>query len=422
MKRTPFWTENFPRPADLPVATLPRQVDVAVVGAGYTGLSAARSLALEGARVVVLEQGQVGAGASSVNGGQTGPGLKKSVPALIKAYGPSLGRELWHASVEAAHYLEQVIQEEQIECDYRRSGSLALAYRPAHYQLMVRKAEWMLAELGHELRLIPGEKLGEEIGSSVFYGGLLEPLGGGLHPARYVYGLARAAAGAGAVLCENAGVRSFSRQPYGFQVQTSQGSLKARDLLLATNGYTGGLAPQVRRYVFAVGSYMITTEPLSPALQQSLIPHGRVMYDTKNFLNYFRLTPDGRLAMGGRNNLSPELDVVESAKNLQQTMVHIFPQLHQASISHTWTGRLGFTFDLLPHMGRLAGVHYALGYSGHGVTLATYLGREIARFICGQAANSPFAEIKPLTHFFYHQRPWFLPLAAAYYRFLDRIS
>lgn len=395
---------------------------MAVVGAGYTGLSAARTLALEGARVVVLEQGPVGAGASSVNGGQTGPGLKKSVPALFKAYGPSLGRELWQASVEAALYLEQVIQEEQIECDYRRSGSLALAYRPAHYQLMARKAEWMLAELGHEMKLIPPEKLGEEIGSSVFYGGVLELLGGGLHPARYVYGLARAAAKAGAAVCENAGALRFSRQPYGFRVETSRGSLQARDLLLATNGYTGGLAPQVKRYVFAVGSYMITTEPLPLALQHSLIPRGRVMYDTKNFLNYFRLTPDGRMAMGGRNNLSPDLDLARSAENLQKTMTHIFPQLRNASISHTWTGRLGFTFDLLPHLGRVAGVFYALGYSGHGVSLATYLGREVARLICGQAAISPFAEIKPLTRFFYHRRPWFLPLAAVYYRFLDRIS
>ena len=147
-----------------------------------------------------------------------------------------------------------------------------------------------------------------------------------------------------------------------------------------------------------------------------------MFWDTKWFLNYFRLTPDGRLAMGGRNNLSPNLDVVDSAKYLHQAILRVFPQLRDIPLTHTWSGRLGLTFDLLPHIGQVDGLYYAFGYSGHGVAIATYLGQEVARLIAGQISRSPFADIPHPTYFFYRQKPWFLPLAATYYRFLDRVS
>jgi glycine/D-amino acid oxidase-like deaminating enzyme len=147
-----------------------------------------------------------------------------------------------------------------------------------------------------------------------------------------------------------------------------------------------------------------------------------MFWDTKWFLNYFRLTPDGRLAMGGRSNLSPDLDVVDSAQYLRQAILRVFPPLGDAPLTHTWSGRLGLTFDLLPHIGRVDGLYYAFGYSGHGVAIATYLGQEVARLMSGQIARSPFADIPHPTYFFYRQNPWFLPLAAAYYRFLDWVS
>jgi glycine/D-amino acid oxidase-like deaminating enzyme len=207
-----------------------------------------------------------------------------------------------------------------------------------------------------------------------------------------------------------------------FRLTTNQGQLKAAELLLATNGYTGPLSPEVQRLVFPVGSYMITTAPLSPALQAELSPKNRVMYSTKWFLNYFRLTPDGRMSMGGRNNLSPDLDLTESAHNLYETMVHIFPQLAGQAVTHSWTGRLGLTFDLAPRLGRVNGIYYALGYGGHGVALSGYLGQEAAKLITGQIQRSPFSDIPQPTRFYYRGRAWFLPLAALYYRFLDAMS
>ena len=424
MKTIPFWTDDFPRPVDLSVSPQPEEVDVAIVGGGYTGLSAAYTLAKEGARVAVLEQWQIGGGASSVNGGQAGGGLKEGPRQLFKKYGPHLGRELWQASIEAVYYQQNLIKAENIQCDYAQCGVLALAYRPSHYERMLRNAEWEAQELGYEQTIIPRQKLRAEIGSDVFFGGVLDELDAGLHPAKYVYGLACAAARAGAMLCEQAEATHICRPPtgHGFQLTTRQGQLKASEVLIATNGYTGSLVPDIRRRVFPVGSYIITTEPLSPELQQEISPNRRMYYDSKWFLNYFRLTPDGRMAMGGRNNLSTDLDLVESARILHQTTLHIFPQLRGIPITHSWTGKLGITFDLLPHIGRVEGIYYTFGYSGHGVTIATYLGKEAAELIAGRISRSPFAEIPHPTYFFYRQKPWFLPLAAAYYRLLDRIS
>jgi glycine/D-amino acid oxidase-like deaminating enzyme len=180
--------------------------------------------------------------------------------------------------------------------------------------------------------------------------------------------------------------------------------------------------PQLKPKIFPVGSYIIVTEPLAPALQQKLSPKGRMIYDTKWFLNYFRLTPDGRMLWGGRNNLSPNLDLQDSAERLREQMVKVFPDLADEPITHSWTGQLGLTFDLMPHIGRVEGIHYAFGYGGHGLSIATYLGTEVGMLLAGQKTSSPFAEIPHQTMFFYRNKPWFLPFAAQYYRFLDRVS
>lgn len=425
MRTIPFWQDDFPRPADLPVATfLPEQVDVAIVGGGYTGLAAARTLAKGGASVAVLEQNRFGCGASAVNGGQAGGGLKLGPRQLIDAYGRELGQELWQASLDAVHCLEQLIQVEQIECDYEANGITALAYKPAHFERLARNADWIARELGYQKKIVPPEQIRAELGSDAYFGAVVDETWGGLHPAKYLYGLARAAARAGAMLCEEGEVQRLDRRPGrdGFTLTTERGELQAGEVLIATNGYTGSLVPAIRRRVFAVGSYIVTTEPLSPELQAEISPQKRMFWDSKWFLNYFRLTPDGRLAMGGRNNLSPNLDVVQSAGYLRQAIERVFPQLGNIPLTHTWSGRLGLTFDLLPHIGRIDGVYYALGYSGHGVSIATYLGHEVAQLIAGRLARSPFAEIPHPTRFFYHRQPWFLPLAAAYYQFLDRVS
>jgi glycine/D-amino acid oxidase-like deaminating enzyme len=299
---------------------------------------------------------------------------------------------------------------------------VALAYKPAHFAQMPKKAAWYKQHLGHTLHVVGPGELCAEIGTTAFYGGLADDYSGGLQPAKYVFGLARAVARHGAQLCEQVDVTRIEKVGHGFRLHTNQGVLQAKEVLIATNGYTDRLVPQLKPKIFPVGSYIIVTEPLAPALQQKLSPKGRMFYDTKWFLNYFRLTPDGRMLWGGRNNLSPNLDLQDSAERLREQMVKVFPDLADEPITHSWTGQLGLTFDLMPHIGRVEGIHYAFGYGGHGLSIATYLGTEVGMLLAGQKTSSPFAEIPHQTMFFYRNKPWFLPFAAQYYRFLDRVS
>ena len=423
MKTTPFWTDQFPRPADLPVASAcPSEVDVAIVGSGYTGLTAARELAKSGAVVTVLERETIGWGASSRNGGMATPGIKQSITNIFKRYGREKGRLFWQASLDAVDLLGQIVAEENLDCDWERNGHVGLAYKESHFEGMKKKADWLKKELGYSVQLVPPSDLREQIGSDVFYGGSVDEFSGGLQPAKYVFGLARAVAGQGVALCEHTAVTRITKQANKFQIDTSQGAVTAKEVVLATNGYTDRLVPGLKPKIFPVGSYCIVTEPLSAELQQKLSPKGRMFFDSKWFLNYFRLTPDGRMLWGGRNNLSTNLELEESAQILRKQMVHTFPDLDNIPVTHSWTGQLGITFDLMPHIGQVDGLHYALGYGGHGLSIATYLGTEIGLLLSGKKTKSPFAEIPHKTMFFYRNKPWFIPLAAQYYRFLDWVS
>jgi glycine/D-amino acid oxidase-like deaminating enzyme len=249
----------------------------------------------------------------------------------------------------------------------------------------------------------------------------------GLHPAKYVFGLARVATNSGVQIVENTPVEAIRKDGKSYQVVTSQGILKANNILLATNGYTNNLIPAARRGIFSGGSYIITTEPLSNALQQSVSPRRRMFYDSKHFLNYFRLTPDGRMLFGGRHNLSTDLPLDQSATELRKRMVAVFPQLSDTAISHSWTGKLGLTFDLMPHAGQLqggaaAGIYYAYGYGGHGVGIASYLGHQMGKIMCGEVVNNPILEVPHHRYFFSPYERYYLPFVSSWFRFLDTIS
>ncbi len=423
MITSPFWTDQFPRPADLPVSTeLPSHVDVAIVGSGYTGLCAARVLAKSGASVAVLERETIGWGASSRNGGMATPGLKQGLSKIYKKYGPEKGREFWQASVDAIDLLEDIVREHAIDCDWSRSGHVALAAKESHLSDLESYADWIKSEFGHPMTKIPRGEIREEIGSDRFFGGISDEISGGIQPAKYVFGLSRAVSELGVKLFEGSGVESVHREGSRFRVITGQGEVAADEVIIATNGYTDRTLPRLKPKVIPVGSYIIVTEPLSLELQDELSPKRRMYYDSKRFINYFRLTPDGRMLWGGRNDLSVDLDLEESSAILQAQLTAVFPQLEGVPLTHSWSGRLGVTFDLMPHIGKVDGVWYANGYSGHGLSIATYLGTELGLLISGQKERSPFAEIPHQTILFYRNRPWFLPFASRYYRLLDWIN
>ncbi len=320
-------------------------------------------------------------------------------------------------------YSTEIVAEENIACDWARNGHIALAYKAAHFDHMRDHLKFYEETLGYtHKRLVSRAEIQTEIGTDAFYGGLSDNFSGGIHPAKYVFGLAGAVARYGVQLCEGTDVTAVHALPNGFEIFTNRGALKAKEVLIATNGYTDRTIPKLKPKIFPIGSYIIVTEPLPTDLQQKLSPKGRMFYDSKWFINYFRLTPDGRFLWGGRNNLSPNLDLQESAQMLRKDMARTFPELRDAALTHTWSGQLGGTFDLMPHIGRMNGIHYAFGYGGHGLSIATYLGTEVGKLLTGEIKSSPFAEIPERTMIIYRDKPWFLPFAALYYRFLDKVS
>jgi glycine/D-amino acid oxidase-like deaminating enzyme len=421
-----FWSADRLAPQQVAPQPLPAALDVAIIGGGITGLAAARDLARAGLNVGLFDTHYPGWGASSRNGGMVLTGLKLDASTLMHKYGLACARRLFNASLVAIDAVEQLVREERIDCNFERSGHLVVAAKPGHMEGLRAEHITLQQYFGHPTGLVEQGVLASEIGTEVYYGGLVDERSAALNPARYVYGLARAAAGAGATLYGATTVQKVQRKNGGFVVATDRGTLRATNVLVASGGYTGRATPRLRRKIFALGSYVIATEPLPPALANELIPQGRMVFDTRHLLSYYRLTPDRRMLFGGRAAFFPESPrtVRESAGILRREMVRVFPQLAHTPIAYAWGGTLDASFDLMPHSGEQNGVYYALGYAGHGVALATYLGRLLAAQMLGRSVDNPFATIAfpgaPLG--LYRGQPWFLPFAGLWYRWLDWVG
>ena len=417
----------MPVPAQQP---LPAQVDVAVIGAGFTGLSAARTLAKRGATVAVLEAETVGWGASSRNGGMVLTGLKLGAKTLFSRYGKEITRSMYAASLASIDCVEQIVHDENIDCNFARSGHLEVACKPKHFAEFHDNVELIEREFNLRLRIIPKEQLQSEIGSPIYHGGVVDEISAGVNPARYVAGLARAAERAGAAIFERTRVVKIERQTKqgapSWNVTTSRGALWAREVLIATSGYTSSATPSLQKRIIPIGSYIVVTEVLPDKLAAKLSPRNRMIYDSKNYLYYYRLTPDRRMLFGGRAAFFPETDstIRTSAEILRRGMVSVYPQLRDTKIEYVWGGTLDFAFDIMPHAGQLDGIYFSLGYAGHGVAMSTYLGTRIAERILGARDENPFAGIRfpgaPLG--LYNGRPWFLPFAGLWYKFLDWVA
>jgi glycine/D-amino acid oxidase-like deaminating enzyme len=435
MQERNYWltTVEMPRAEASPL--LPENADVAVIGAGFTGLSAARTLAQRGAKVAVLESETIGWGASSRNGGMVLTGMKLGVNQLISLYGRELAQRMYAASLASIDCVEQIVREEGIECDFSRSGHLEVACKRKHFDDYARQAEVIAREFNHELRVVERQDLSAEIGSNIYFGGMVDEVSARLNPARYVAGLASAAMRAGAEIFEHARVESLERESRhgeaGWKLTTSQGTLWAREVFVGTSGYTGRATPALQKKIIPIGSFIITTEILPEKLARELSPRNRMIYDSKNYLYYYRLTPDGRMLFGGRAAFFPENDqtVRRSAEILRRGMIDVYPQLSDAKLEYVWGGTLDFAFDIMPHAGQMDGMYYAVGYAGHGVAMATYQGQKMAELIAAQATagekpENPFVGIPfpgaPLG--LYNGTPWFLPFAGAWYKFLDWVS
>ncbi len=424
-----YWLDTVQMPGGTPVE-LPERVDVAIVGAGFTGLSAARTLAKRGAKVAVLETNTIGWGASSRNGGMVLTGMKLGVETLAGRYGMDATRRMYAASLASIDVVEQIIGEEKIDCNFSRCGHIEVACKQSHFNTYARSVEVIAREFNHRLRIVAKNDLRSEIGSDIYYGGMVDEVSAGLNPARYVAGLGRTALNAGAYVFENTRVERIERASrkggLGFQLVTPRGQVFATDVFIATSGYTSKTTPALQKKIIPIGSFIIATERLPEALAHELSPRNRMIFDSKHYLYYYRLTPDNRMLFGGRAAFFPETSstIRRSAEILRRGMIGVYPQLRDVRVEYAWGGTLDFCFDTMPHAGRMDGMYYAVGYAGHGVAMATYLGAKIAEQISGSTEENPYANVPfpgaPLG--LYNGRPWFLPFAGAYYKILDWIS
>jgi glycine/D-amino acid oxidase-like deaminating enzyme len=421
-ERRVFWQASMRSLPDRSGRDLPASAEVAVIGGGYAGISAARELARRGVGVTLLEAHTLGWGASTRNGGIVHAGYKWSARELIKRYGPATGKALYLETLDSYAVVKRLIADEAIDCDFRECGHLELAYAPSHVPEL-QHAQASLASVGVESTVVPRDRIREEIGSDAYFGALAVEGSALLHPGRYFAGLADAAARAGADLHEGVRARTIRRQPDGtFRVETSRGTVKANDVFVATNGYTDGVVPSLRRRIIPIGSYIIASEPLPADLAHELSPNGRAFFDTKNFLYYWHVSADRRMIFGGRASFLPTT-IDRTAAILWRGLVDVHPQMADYRIEYAWGGNVGFTFDRMPHVGRTRdGVAYAMGCCGTGVALMTNLGTKVGEWLAGGEAPALAMLRFPLVPAPYEGRPWFLPFAGEWFRLQDRIA
>lgn len=371
--------------------------------------------------MTVLERHTMGWGASGRNGGFVLSGYKPEMEELDRRLGSQRAAGMFQLTLDAIGFVQQLIAQEGIACDFVRCGAVTLAAKPGHLPALQESGRFLRDRLGYQTELLGPEAVKQEIGSTRYFGGLLDPAGCALQPAKYVRGLIRAAERSGARLHEECEVTRVRRMNGGFEVVTARGAIRAREVLAATDGYTPAALSALRRRVIPIGSYQIATAPLSADLARRLVPRGRVFSDTKNLLYYFRLSPDGRMVFGGRASFTPT-GIKRIVAILTAGMREVFPELSDTKVEYAWSGKVGYPMDHLPHAGRLGGVHYALGYCGHGVALASYLGNRMGEVLAG-AGDIPdlgTARFRPIP--FFNGIPWFLPLVGGYYRARDWLS
>jgi len=424
MKTVPYWTDNTPKPAGIGSDDTPTEVDVVVIGAGITGLSAARRIASLGRSVVVVDSKEIGIGASAINGGQLTIGLKAPMPKVQKRLGPKKAQELWQTVLDGVDMVGAIAEEEGVDIGYRRSGAVTLGLLPTQIDHVRNTARFLYENYGLESRILLGDDIRLEIGSDRFSVALVTEIDGLVDPAKYTYCIASGVTRRGGTIVERCEVTGLSKSGSAHIVTTSRGTIRTANVLMATNGYTPKhLAPSVRRQVVPIGSYIVATAPLSPEIAKQILPNNRANWTRKRFLNYFRLSDDDRLIFGGRPNLSPNLDLHEVANGMRVAIGTFFPQLSDVEITHVWGGTLGATFDLLPHLGRTDdGIWYAVGYGGHGVAMATQVGNDVGGLIGGVTETSPWLGLPHPTRPCYRSTPWFLTPGAMAFRALDRFG
>jgi glycine/D-amino acid oxidase-like deaminating enzyme len=417
----PYWWEAAPLESRTDLA-LPKRCDVAIIGAGYAGLSAALTLARAGRSVVVLDALAPGEGASSRSGGMIGHGHRVPYAKLIERFGPQKARELTREGMASLEFAKALIADEKIDAELQATGRMRGAWTKDDYATMTRDAQALQRDLGMAVDVLSKGDVRREMAADCYQGGVLFHAHGGVHPALLHRGLLQRARTAGALVAGRTPVTAVRREVARFIVKTPSGSIDATAVVATTNGYTGRITPALARRLVAIPSFMIATESLGTDRVKSLIPNGRMIVETRDKHLYYRPSPDGtRIVLGGRAALHP-IQLDEAAEWLMNELRAIFPTLADTRVSHVWTGNVAMTRSDLPGIGQRDGIWFALGCNGSGVALMPYLGHKVALKVLGrQDGKTAFDDVSFAAVPFYNGTAWFRPLMTWWFRARDRV-
>lgn len=421
-KTAPYWWDAAPLDQTA-CADLPSEADIAIVGAGYTGLHAALQCARAGCDTAVFDAGPPGWGCSTRNGGQVSTSIKPSFETLAARHGAPTARAILAEGQASLDFTARFVREEGIDADFRSVGRFHGAHLARSYDQLARKIAGGHPVFDTGAYMVPREEMAAELGTEAYFGGVVYPRHASLDPGKYhraLLGLCRAA---GVTVVPQCRVTELERSVTGFRLRTGKGALRAGKVVLATNGYSGQLSPWHRRRVIPIGSYMIATERVPHPLVDQLFPTDRVLSDTRKLVYYYRLSPDRtRVLFGGRVSLA-EADPDKTGPVLLAELTRLFPELEGTRISRSWCGTVAYSFDALMHSGAQDGLYYAMGYCGSGVGMAGYLGMKIGRRVAGlDGCESAFDALPCRTRPLYRGDPWFLAPSVLVYRIRDRFG
>lgn len=427
MELTSYWQATAPRFTSA-AGGIERAYDVVVIGGGFTGLSAARHLARAGKKVAVLEAREVGHGASCRNGGHLNNGMAHGYGDVMASFGAEGARRLYHAYDASIDLIEQVIEEEGIDCNFRRSGKLKIASKASHVAGLKSSCALIKKEADKDVVFLDRSELTHEIKSDEAHAGMLYPKSAMMHMGRYMHGLALAVERHGGAVFEDTPVSGIETKGPRWQIETPKGTLSADNVIVATGAYSGQFAakpfrPFTRR-IIPVGSFIVVTRPLTEAEIAATLPGNRTYVTSLNIGHYFRLSPDNRLIFGGRARFSSKSDPDSDAKSaeiLRAGLKSMFPTLAGIEIDYCYGGLVDMTQDRLPRAGQLDGMYYAMGYSGHGAQMSNLMGVVLADMVLGEERNPLDGMAWPKIPFF-SGRPWFLPAVGAYFHVKDMLS
>ncbi len=422
MTGNPYWWIEAPVVSDA-VAPIEPTCDVAIVGAGYTGLSAAITLARAGRSVQVFDRQRPGEGASTRNGGIASGNLRPSHAALVRRFGVARALAIETEAKVAREDLGRFIADEAIACDYKLTGRFSGASAPGDYEGLAREAEHLHRTTGIDAYAVPRGEQRDVLGTDYYHGGSVRMDIGGLHPAKLHAGMLSVAKAAGAVVHGETAVLAIRAEAAGYAVETARGTVLARDVIAGTNGYGDRYDRWLRRRLVPVRSRIIATAPLSPNLMGDLMPRRMMCSETRRLHYYYRPSPDGtRILFGGRDGTIAG-DPAWPTESLRRAMVDVFPELDGVEITHSWFGHVAMNRDMIPRVFSRKGVRYAAGYCGSGVVWARWAGQKAAMQVLGQEeGRSALDDRPPPAVPFFNGTAWFMPAVFAWLTLQDRLA